>query len=60
MANMDAIALAEHNRLVETRMLVAVEHRPDLVPFLERILFFGGSAEKAPEPERARQLSLRW
>ena len=49
-ANMDAIALAERNRLVETRMLVAVEHRPDLVPFLERILFSAAPPRKPQSP----------
>ncbi len=38
-ADVDAASFAERHRFVETRMLVSVEYRPDLIVFLERILF---------------------
>ena len=38
-ADVDAMLFAKRNRFVETRMFVSVEHGPDLVVFLERILF---------------------
>ncbi len=38
-ADVDAASFAKHNRFVEIRMFVSIEHSPDLVVFLERIPF---------------------
>lgn len=38
-ADVDAASFAKRRRFVETRVFVSVEYRPDLVAFLERILF---------------------
>ncbi len=38
-ADVDAASFAKRRRFVEVRMFISIEHGPDLVAFLERLLF---------------------
>ena len=46
----DGVALAVRHRFVKPRMLVAVEYRPDLICFLERILPAATASTEAQLP----------